>query len=143
MLDAGAREYVGIDFSQPMLDLAAERLARFGDRVELISADFLEGEIGGSFDVIAALGFFDYLDRPDLFTDRMSELAAEGGSVVASFPKWTWLKGPLRKVRYEWINRCPIFNYTEPQLRELFGSSGFGRVEIEAKHAGFLVRARK
>jgi hypothetical protein len=63
------------------------------------------------------------------------------GAAIASFPKWTWFKGPIRKVRYEWINRCPIFNYTEPQLRELFAA--FDRVEIDEQHAGFLVRAHR
>ena len=47
----------------------------------------------------------------------MSELC--DGTVVASFPRWTWTKGPIRKVRYEMINHCPIFDYTEQQLREL------------------------
>ena len=141
MLDAGAAEYVGIDFSQPMLDLAAERLQRFGDRVSLITSDFLEGEIEGRFDVVAALGFFDYLDRPELFTRRMHELTADGGAAIASFPKWTWLKGPIRKVRYEWVNKVPIFNYKAEQLRDLFGD--FERVEIDEQHAGFLVRAHR
>src|SRR3954470_11255632 len=34
VLDAGAAEYVGVDFSEPMLALSADRLARFGDEVE-------------------------------------------------------------------------------------------------------------
>jgi len=141
MLDAGARDYVGIDFSQPMLDLAAERLKRFEGKVSLITSDFLEGEIVGRFDVVAALGFFDYLDRPELFTKRMHELTAEGGAAIASFPRWTWVKGPIRKVRYEWVNKVPIFDYTEEQLRDLFAA--FDRVEIDQQHAGFLVRAHR
>jgi 2-polyprenyl-3-methyl-5-hydroxy-6-metoxy-1,4-benzoquinol methylase len=139
MLDAGAAEYVGIDFSAPMIDLATKRLSRFGPKVKLVSGDFLGGELEGPFDVVTALGFFDYLPEPQLFTRRMAELCS--GTAIASFPKWTPVKGPLRKVRYEWINKCPIFNYTEPQLQKLFADSGFGRVEIERKHAGFLARA--
>src|ERR1700754_3973140 len=30
ILEGGASEYVGVDFSEPMLDLAADRLERFG-----------------------------------------------------------------------------------------------------------------
>src|SRR5919197_3840508 len=33
-LEAGASRYVGVDFSEPMLGLARERLRRFGDRAE-------------------------------------------------------------------------------------------------------------
>ena len=32
-------------------------------------------------------------------------------------------QGPVRKLRYEVINNCPIFNYTERELRFLFGSA--------------------
>ncbi len=142
MLEAsGGGKYVGVDFSGPMLELAGRRMQRFGERAQLVSGGFLEVELDGSFDLIAALGLFDYLDRPQDFTDRMAALCSERGAAIASFPRWTPVKGPVRKVRYEWINKCPIFNYTEPQLRDLFTESGFGRVEVERKHAGYMVRA--
>src|SRR6202035_244071 len=35
VLEAGASRYLGIDFSEPMIDLARERLARWDDRIEL------------------------------------------------------------------------------------------------------------
>ena len=63
------------------------------------------------------------------------------GSVVASFPRWNWLKGPVRKLRYEVIDNCPIFNYTERELRFLFGSAGFRHILIKQGRSGFLVRA--
>ena len=139
-LEAGASGYVGVDFSKPMLDLARRRLDRFGSRVTLVEGDFLDAEVAGPFDVVLALGFFDYLPEPHLFTRRMRELCS--GEVVASFPKWSWLKGPVRKVRYEMINNCPIFNYTERELRLMFGASGFSRVDIvAATRSGYLVRA--
>ena len=144
ILEAGAGEYVGIDFSEPMLELAGQRLARFGDdRVQLVTGDFLAQQLEGKFDVIVGLGLFDYLPNPEAFAHRMREVAADGGSVVASFPRWTWFKGPIRKVRYEWINDCPIFNYTEPQLRGIFSDAGFASVEIERpRRSGYMLRAR-
>jgi SAM-dependent methyltransferase len=142
VLEAGAGEYVGIDFATPMIELAEQRLERFDDRARLVTGDFLEAELAGPFDVIIALGLFDYLDRPEPFARRMRELCS--GTALASFPAWTWVKGPLRKVRYEWINDCPIFNYTEPQLREMFAGIGFERVEIERfVRGGYLVRASR
>ena len=139
-LEAGASRYVGVDFSAPMLDLARRRLDRFGERVTLVEGDFLDAPLEGRFDVVLALGFFDYIPNADDFTRRMYELCA--GEVVASFPKWSWLKGPVRKVRYEMINDCPIFNYTEQGLRSMFGSSGFTRVDVvAATRSGYLVRA--
>ena len=139
-LEAGASRYVGVDFSAPMLDLARQRLDRFGERVTLVEGDFMDAPLSGRFDVVLALGFFDYIPNPEDFTRRMYELCS--GEVVASFPKWSWLKGPVRKVRYEVINDCPIFNYTEQGLRSMFAASGFSGVEVvAATRSGYLVRA--
>jgi SAM-dependent methyltransferase len=140
VLDAGAREYVGVDFSEPMLALARERLAHFGPEVLLVQGDFLEVELLGPFDVVLALGFFDYTPDPDRFARRMRELCS--GSVAGSFPRWHWFKGPIRKMRYEVLNDCPIFNYTERGLRSMFDSAGFGRVTVAPRgRTGYLVRA--
>jgi SAM-dependent methyltransferase len=95
-LEAGAGDYVGIDFSEPMIELARSRLQRFEDRSELLLDDFLAAPIDGQFDVVLALGLFDYLPAPHQFTRRMFELCASGGCVVGSFPTWSPIKGPVR-----------------------------------------------
>jgi SAM-dependent methyltransferase len=142
VLAAGAARYVGVDFSEPMIELARARLERFSDRTQLIVDDFLIAPLTGSFDVVLALGLFDYLPDAERFSRRMYELTAQGGCVVGSFPSWSWLKGPARKVRYEWIGNCPIFNYGRRELEQMLGASGFERVEIAAPgRSGYLVRA--
>jgi len=142
VLEAGAGHYVGVDFSEPMIDLARSRLERFADRTQLIVDDFLTAPLRGEFDVILAVGLFDYLPEPHTFSRRMFALCAPGGCVVGSFPTWSWLKGPIRKVRYEWIGNCPIFNYSRRELELMFGASGFDRVEIRSPgRSGYLVRA--
>ncbi len=141
-LQSGAREYVGIDFSEPMIELARARLSRFGARAQLITDDFLTAPIEGPFEVVLALGLFDYLPSPHLFSRRMFELCASGGCVVGSFPRWSLPKGPIRRVRYEWLGDCPIFDYSRRELELMFGASGFGRVEvISPGRSGYLLRA--
>ena len=141
-LEAGASHYVGVDFSEPMIELARRRLQRFAAQSELIVDDFLAAPLEGPFDVVLAVGLFDYLPEPHRFSRRMFELCAPGGCVVGSFPTWSLLKGPVRKVRYEWIGNCPIFNYSRRELTLMFGASGFERVEIASPgHSGYLVRA--
>ena len=141
-LDAGAGHYVGIDFAEEMLALARARLGRFGDRVELIEGDFMQTGLDGPFEVVLALGLFDYLPDPQRFSRRMFELCARGGCLVGSFPAWSLIKGPIRKIRYEWIGDCSIFNYTRRELELMFGASGFGRVEVMSPgRSGFLLRA--
>jgi SAM-dependent methyltransferase len=142
VLGEGAPSYLGIDFSEPMIDLARARLSRFGERVTLLTDDFLTATLDGSFDVILALGLFDYVPNPEAFAARMFERCAPGGCLVGSFPAWSLLKGPARKVRYEWIGDCPIFNYTREGLDRLLRDAGFARVELQAPgRSGFLARA--
>lgn len=141
-LDQGASRYVDVDLSDSMLELARARLARFGDeKVTLIQGDFLSADIPGPFDVILALGYFDYIADAPAHVRRISELLAPGGSIVASFPRWTWTKGPVRKLRYEVINNCPIFDYTREGLKELF--AGYSSLDLRPGKSGFLLRATK
>jgi SAM-dependent methyltransferase len=140
-LEQGASRYVDVDLSDSMLELARQRLDRFGDKVTLIQGDFLAAAIPGSYDVILALGYFDYIENAPAHVRRMSELTAPGASVVASFPRWTWTKGPIRKLRYEVVNNCPIFDYTRDGLTQLF--AGYTTVEIRPGKSGFLLRATK
>ena len=141
-LDQGASRYVDVDLSDSMLELARARLARFGDdKVTLIQGDFLSADIPGPFDVVLALGYFDYIADAPAHVRRISELLAPGGSVVASFPRWTWTKGPVRKLRYEVINNCPIFDYTREGLTELF--AGYSSLDLRPGKSGFLLRAKQ
>lgn len=139
LMKAGVGEYVGCDFSEDMLELARERLAPYSDRVQLINGDFLQLEFDGKFDVILGLGLFDYLPEPYLFINKMAELSR--GTVFATFPRWDWVKGPSRYVRYNIIRRCPIYNYTARELEFLFKSHNFSRVEIDEQNSGISVEA--
>ena len=139
LLEDGASRYVDIDLSDTMLELARERLARFGDKVELVQGDFLTTPLDGTFDVVVALGYFDYIEDAAAHTRRIGELCS--GSAVASFPRWTWTKGPIRKLRYEVINNCPIFDYDRDGIRRLFDEAGFGKITIRQGPSGYLVRA--
>ncbi len=139
LLAEGASRYVDVDLSDTMLDLARDRLARFGDKVELVQGDFLATPLDGPFDVVLALGYFDYIEDAGAHTRRIGDLCS--GSAIASFPRWSWTKGPIRKLRYEVINNCPIFDYDREGLRDLFSGAGFHTITIRQGRSGFLVRA--
>lgn len=142
VLEHGAGGYVGVDFSEPMLDLARERLARFDVPVDLVLGDFREVALEGTFEVVLGLGLFDYLPDAEPFLRRMREVCSENGTVVASFPGWHWFKGPIRKLRYQVVRRVPIFEYTADELRRMFAECGFSRVElVRPGRSGHVVRA--
>jgi SAM-dependent methyltransferase len=140
VLAAGAGDYVGVDFSKAMLELAAERLRRFGPTVTLVHGDILDVPLTGPFDVVLALGLFDYVAQPDPIVLRMREL--DGPVVIATFPLWDWVKGPIRKLRYEVLADCPISDYTEPEVHRLFQACGFASVEtLRRGRSDLVVRA--
>lgn len=139
VIEAGASSYVGIDLSLHMLELARARLQRF-DSVELLEGDFLELDVPGAFDVILALGLFDYLEEPARAAEWMR--ARCSSTLLASFTRWDWVKGPIRHLHYEVLHRCPIHDYSEPFAEMLLGTAGFSRVEfISRSRRGFFVEA--
>jgi SAM-dependent methyltransferase len=137
VIQAGAARYVGIDLSPQMLELARMRVD--AHEVELIEGDFLEMDVSGTFDVVLALGLFDYLEEPERAAAWMR--AHCSSALVASFPRWEWIKAPLRHLHYA-LHRCPIFEYTEALAEELLSNAGFSRVELPSRgRFGFLVVA--
>ncbi len=128
--EQGARRVVGIDFSSPMLELAREytRANNVADRCEFIQADFLEYSFHETFDVVVALGVFDYVADPVRVLKRMNELANQ--KVVASFPGVSPVRAPLRKMRYA-LRGCPVYFYTSARLRQICHDAGLANFRIE------------
>jgi SAM-dependent methyltransferase len=136
ILEAGAARYVGIDFSARMLALARRRLEEH-DVVELIEGDFLDLDLPETFDVVLALGLFDYLEDP---ARAAAWLRAHCSSrLVASFPRRDRVKAPLRHLYYR-LHGSPLFEYTEAGVEELLRDAGFSDVEFPSRGPrGFLV----
>ncbi|HMB68896.1 MAG TPA: class I SAM-dependent methyltransferase, partial [bacterium] len=95
----GARRVVGLDVAGRMLDLARQEFARAGkaDVGEFVHSDFLGFRSEERFDVVLAMGYFDYLEEPLPHLEKM--VAACRGRVFASIPKrWEW-RVPIRKAK--------------------------------------------
>lgn len=138
VLEAGAGRYIGVDLSPRMLVLARARLARFG-RVELREGDFRELDVTERFDVVLALGLFDYLDDPERAAGWLRERCAS--VLLASFTRRDRLKGPLRHLHYR-LHGCRVFDYTEHRAAAVLGGVGFAGVETAASgRRGFLLTA--
>lgn len=140
VIEAGAKRYVGIDVSPRMLALARRRLERH-QAVELIEGDFLDAHLPGTFHVVLALGLFDYLEDPARAASWIRDHCAS--TLVASFPRWDWVKAPARHLYYA-LYGCAIFEYTEARSEELLRDAGFSSVEFPSRGPrGFLVVSRR
>jgi ubiquinone/menaquinone biosynthesis C-methylase UbiE len=138
VIEAGAATYLGIDLSPHMLALARRRLERH-EAVELMEGDFVELDVPRMFDVVLALGVFDYLEEPARAATWIRAHCTS--TLVASFSRWDWVKGPLRH-RYYVLHACPIFDFTEDHAESLLIGAGFSNVEFPSRGPrGFLVLA--
>jgi len=132
----GAQRIVGVDLSEPMLDLAREITERAGvqNRCEFLQVDFLQHAFQEQFDVVIAMGVFDYAPAPQTFLNKMVSLSH--GVVVASFPGKSRVRMHLRRWRYQ-LQNCPIFFYTEAELHALARGAGLKDYRLEyMPHSG-------
>jgi SAM-dependent methyltransferase len=140
IIAAGATTYVGIDFSPRMLALAARRLDGY-EGVQLLEGNFLDVNLPPTFDVVLALGLFDYLDDPARAAAWLR--ARCSSTLLVSFTRWDWVKAPIRHFHYELVHRCPISDYSEASAVEILAAAGFSDVEfIRRGRRGFFLAAR-
>ncbi|MCX7846812.1 MAG: class I SAM-dependent methyltransferase [bacterium] len=137
----GARHVVGIDFAPAMIDFSRMVAQRMGvaDRCEFICNDVVSYPFETEFDIVVALGFFDYVPHAEPVFRKVAALRPQ--HFVASFPVHTFLWGIQRHIRYRWIRRVPIFYYTRGQLEGFLQSAGFLRYDIVARPHALLLHA--
>jgi 2-polyprenyl-3-methyl-5-hydroxy-6-metoxy-1,4-benzoquinol methylase len=136
----GAARALGVDFAPGMIDLAREYACRLGvvDRCEFRVGAFPDAVYDGPFDACTAMGFFDYIEQPTPLVARMRELTRS--TMVMSFPKaWEW-RVPVRRVRFRVIG-CPLFLYSERQVRKILKDAGVGRYDWIALDRDYIVVA--
>lgn len=137
LAELGIRRVVGVDFSHQMIDLAGNYTAgidRADERFEFVCADFNDFQAEETFDLVFAMGFWDYIRDPLPVLKKMKALA--GHSVLGSFPSVNFYRTPIRKLRYWWKD-CPVYFYRADRLDDLAAQAGFARHEVsKIKGAG-------
>jgi len=122
----GVERMVGIDLSQPMLDLSAKYIAAVGHTgTQLVRADFDTFLSEERFDVVVAMGYFDYQPDPVSVLRRMRGFGKN--SVIASFPSRHWFRTPLRQIRYR-LKNCPVYFYDSSFIDSIAAQAGFQSV---------------
>jgi 2-polyprenyl-3-methyl-5-hydroxy-6-metoxy-1,4-benzoquinol methylase len=124
----GVPRLVGVDVSEQMIELAQNHpdISK-SVAIELIPVDYMTWQSDEKFDVVLALGFFDYVRDPIPILEKMHEQATH--SVFASFPSQHWFRTPFRWVRRR-LQGTRVYFYSEARIRELAAKSGFAGVDI-------------
>jgi len=130
----GAARVVGVDYAPGMLSLAREYASENGvaDRCEFIQGDFTTQMIDQRFDVVIAIGVFDYQDKPVEFLRKMAQHGR--GRIIATFPGRSLIRMPLRKLRY-WFGNCPVLFYREQDVRDIGTKAGLRSIHIVPIHS--------
>ena len=127
---AGASQVLGLDFSEPMLELARRKAAAdgVGDVCRFVNADLLRHPLEEkSFDYSIAIGFFDYMSDPAATLGALAR--ATRRRVFVSLPKRWHVLTPQRKVRYS-LFRCFVRFYSRPEVERLAASVAPRRTTI-------------
>ena len=134
----GASRVVGIDFAPSMVEFSRKIAQQMGvsDKCEFICDDFLTYPFEESFDVVLALGFFDYIKNPEPVFRKVAQL--KPSKFLASFPRFTPIWGAQRMIRYYWIRKCPVYNYTMKRLERLYQDTPFQNYQIISCEKGFF-----
>ncbi len=129
----GAARVVGVDYAPGMLALAREYAAANGaaDRCQFVEGDFTTELLAERFDIVVAIGVFDYQDMPVEFLRKMVEHCR--GRVIATFPGRSLVRMPLRKLRY-WFGNCPVLFYREQEVRDISRLAGLCTMQIVPIH---------
>ena len=124
----GVKRLVGIDVSDAMIELArCETEGLSGADVELVRSDFLPWKTKETFDLIVAMGLYDYVADPLRMLKRMRALTQD--AVIVSFPSRHWLRTPIRRIRY-FLKKCPVYFYDRPAIESLGRDAGFATTEV-------------
>jgi 2-polyprenyl-3-methyl-5-hydroxy-6-metoxy-1,4-benzoquinol methylase len=125
----GAARVVGLDYAAGMLRLARDYAKASGvaDTCEFLEADFTTFSLGERFDIVIAIGVFDYQDKPVEFLRRMLDQCQ--GRVIATFPGHSLVRMRIRRLRY-WFKDCPVLFYSERDVQDTAARAGLKRVRI-------------
>ena len=129
-LNAGVNRIVGVDISSTMLEIARKHVQGLPDadaKIEFVLSDINEFESQEKFDVVVAMGFFDYTPDPVKCLSRMRSFSSH--SVIASFPSISVYRTPIRKIRYQ-VKNCPVYFYRRGEIERISVESGFSKCQI-------------
>jgi len=127
---AGATRVLGLDFSEPMLQLGQQKAAAegVGNVCEFVNGDLLTHPIAEkSFDYAIAIGFFDYQKDPEAALKALARAAKR--RVFVSLPKRWHVLTPQRWVRYTFF-KCYIRFYSRADVEKLAATVNPKKVTI-------------
>ncbi len=138
----GAVDVVGLDAAAGAV-AAARRMA--GDlamekRVRFLQSDFMDYEPGRKFNVVFAIGYFDYILTPQPHLTKMLALCDQ--FLYVSLPKVWHPMTPIRKIRLA-LNNCPVRFYSKGRVKRLLVESGCTEYDLREVSRDYILIVRR
>jgi cyclopropane fatty-acyl-phospholipid synthase-like methyltransferase len=119
----GAR-VTGIDFAPQMLDLARQLTQSEGvaDRCRFELTDILDWKTNEQFDLVIAIGFWDYVADP---LPRLKVIRSLTGRMfLSAWPRAGTMRMAIRKARLKALG-CPVYFWHQEQVFDYLQRAGF------------------
>jgi ubiquinone/menaquinone biosynthesis C-methylase UbiE len=117
----------GVDFAPEMLKLGAQLAEReeVADRCKFVLSDVLDWKTDEQFDLVIAIGFWDYVADPLPRLQVIRRLTKT--TFLSAWPRAATLRAAIRKVRLR-VDGCPVYFWHLAQVDDYLQRAGF-RVE--------------
>jgi len=135
----GAR-VTGVDFAPEMLRLARELARREGvaDKCHFVLSDILDWTTSERFDLVIAIGFWDYVADPMPRLKNIRRLTR--GTFLSAWPRAGTLRMALRTARLK-VAGCPVYFWREEQVQKCLRHAGFSVDSTEIIGQLYCVKA--
>jgi len=134
-------QVTGVDFAPEMLKLAAQLAEKQGvaDRCKYVLSDVLDWKTNERFDLVIAIGFWDYIADPLPRLQVIRSLTKT--TFLSAWPRSATVRAAIRKIRLK-VDGCPVYFFTLPQVEHYLQRAGFRLETHEVLGQLFCVRSR-
>ena len=99
------------------------------DKCDFVLNDVLNWKTSNTYDITIAIGFWDYIQEPPERLRLIRKMTRK--TFLSAWPRfWTW-RMPVRKVRLQYIQGCPVYFFRRAQVEEMLRASGFEVVRCD------------
>lgn len=134
--ELGANKIRGVDISKQMIAVAKSKcnLNPIYSKCEFEVSNIMD--VVGKHDYISAMGFFDYINEPEMVLKHIRTMTPE--KFVCSFPARMSFRYPFRKLWFK-LHNTPVLFYSQKEIIQLLESANFEIHNIKKQGPIYLV----
>ena len=117
-------QVTGVDFAPEMLKLGAQLAEKEGvaERCKFVLSDVLDWKTNEQFDLVIAIGFWDYVADPLPRLQVIHQLTKT--TFLSAWPRAATVRAAIRKMRLK-ADGCPVYFWHKAQVEDYLQRAGF------------------